>query len=215
MAISTTEILGNDGISESRLVINDNFKTLTNEINLMENYFDPSNGIIDQLNTLSTDNLTVGLSSSTVLNITQSSFDIISDVNINGNILLNGKIIKNTIESDTLDDTLGYTHDIGSSTTNPSKTIYRVSNSSNSSSLIINLFEGLAGQEVIFVYEGGNTGPVNIIQAGASAAPIILPGGYTTIEITEGGHSIKLLSVTNSVGNNEWYLVGGYGYTLA
>lgn len=215
MAISVTEILGNDGISESRLVINDNFKTLTNEINLMGNYFDASNGVIDQLNSLSSDNLTIGLSSTTVLNITQSTFDIISDVNINGNLILNGNVIKNSIASDTLDDTLGFNHDIGSTTTVPEKTVYRVSNTNNSSPVLLNLYEGLTGQELIFVYEGGDTGPVNVIQAGGSTAPIVLPGGYTTIEITESGQSIKLLSITNSVGNNEWYLIGGYGYTLA
>ena len=90
MAISVTEILGTDSLSGSRIVINDNFNILANEINSMETYFSPSAGTITNLNNLQTDALRVGLST-VRLDINASTFDIIANVNVEGgDINLNG-----------------------------------------------------------------------------------------------------------------------------
>ena len=105
MAISVTEILGTDSLSGSRLVLNDNFNVLASEINAMEVYFNPTAGTITGLNDIKTESLRVGIST-ILLDVNASTFDILTNVNMTGNLNLNGgSIVRNDVDPQTLNDT--------------------------------------------------------------------------------------------------------------
>lgn len=213
MAISITEILGTDSLSASRLVLNDNFNILADEINAMEAYFDPSSGIIDSLTSLQTEALRVGISS-TILEINSSTFDIVSDIDITGDIILRGSLLRNDIESTSITDVTtapSFIQDIGSTTTVPDKTVYRMSNA-GTSPMTIQLFEGNVGQEIFFIYEGGGSGQIDIV--GGPGTTFTLDGG-STITMSDAGQTVHMLCITNSVGNKEWYIIGGNGYIVS
>lgn len=214
MAISVVEILGTDSISASRLVINDNFNVVKNEINEIENYIDPDTGEIEGLSSLTTDALVVG-TTSTILNVTGTDFTINSDMIINGDIEIRGHIFKNDIFTTTITaDAVGASsYDIGSSTAVPSDTIYRVGNSAVSSTtpFVLNLYGGEIGQEIFFTYEAGFTSTVSIVEAGS--VPIVVGTGYTQIDLDNIGDTVHLMCITNNSGSKEWYIVGGNGYT--
>lgn len=214
MAINVTNILGTDSLSGSRLVINDNFNILKDEINLIENYIDPSSGIIDSVISLETEALKVGVSSP-LLEINSSTFDIISDVDLIGNLNLRGELLLKNIETSSITDTSTaptLIQDIGSTTAAPSKSVYRVHNT-GTSPVTIQLFDGEIGQEILFIYEGGGSGAVDIVPG--SNASFTLPSSGTAISITSPGETVKLFCTVNSTGNNEWYIVGGNGYTIS
>jgi hypothetical protein len=122
MAISVTEILGTDSLSGSRLVINDNFNILASEINAMEIYFNPTAGTITNLNDVKTESLRVGLST-VLLDINANVFNILTRVNMSGNLNLNGGgLFRNDIDPQTLNDTFAgpsMTIAVGTSTAVP------------------------------------------------------------------------------------------------
>ena len=214
MAISITEILGTDSLSGSRLVINDNFNILADEINAIEGYFDPSSGIIDSLNSLQTDALVVGLGT-IVLEVNSSTFDIISNVTITGDLNLEGSLLRNDIESASITEVStapSLLQDIGNITSVPGSTVYRVHNA-GTSPLTLSLYTGAAGQEVIFVYEGGGSGDVDIVAG--SGATLTLTGAGATVTMNDAGQSVQFLSITNSIGNQEWFVIGGNGYIIS
>ena len=212
MAISVTEILGTDSLSGSRLVLNDNFNILTSEINAMEVYFNPTAGTITNLNDLKTQSLRVGLST-ILLDVNASTFDILTNVNMTGNLNLNGGgLVRNDVDPQTLNDTFSgpsLTISVGTSTAVPPYSVERVGNS-NVGTLNINLNDGSIGQEIFFVYSEAQTGVVSI--AGA-VTPLVLPGG-TKIELNAQGESAHLLCVDDGTGNGVWFLVGGTGYSI-
>lgn len=217
MAISVTEILGTDSISGSRLVINDNFNILAAEINSIENYINPSAGTITNLNDLRTEALRVGLST-VLLDINASTFDILTDVDINNGDLTitGGGLIRNDVDPQVLNDTFAgasLTINVGTSTAVPPYTIERVGNG-NTSALNILLNDGTIGQEIFFVYSEANTGAVEI--TGAVNA-LVLPGAGSTPTLTlnEKGDTVHLLCIDDGTGNGDWYLVGGNGYAIS
>lgn len=213
MAISVTEILGTDSLSGSRLVINDNFNILASEINQMEIYFNPVAGTINNLIDLKTNSLRVGLNT-VLLDINSSVFNVLTRINVNGNITLNGGgIIRNNIDPQTLDDVFAgpsMTTEVGTSTAVPPYTIERVGNATTSP-LTVQLNDGVIGQEIFFVYSMATTGIVSIVGA---VNPIIVPGG-TSVELNAKGESVHLLCVDDGAGNGDWYVVGGNGYTIS
>lgn len=211
MAISVTEILGTDSLSGSRLVLNDNFNILTSEINAMEVYFNPTAGTITNLNDLKTQSLRVGLST-ILLDVNASTFDILTNVNMTGNLNLNGGgLVRNDVDPQTLNNTFagGSPIAVGTSTAVPPYTIERVGNSTGTT-VNIQLNDGTIGQEIFFVYSEAQTGVISI--AGA-VNPLVLPGG-TKIELNAQGETAHLLCVDDGTGNGDWYLVGGTGYTI-
>jgi hypothetical protein len=214
MAISVTEILGTDSLSGSRIVINDNFNILANEINSMETYFSPSAGTITNLNNISTEALRVGLST-VRLDINASTFDIIANVNIEGgDINLNGGgLTRNNVDPQTLDEVFAAssTISVGTSTALPPYTIERVANS-GSTPVNIELWDGKIGQEIFFVYSGAAGGEVEITSPGLN---FVLPGSGTTISMNGIGQSVHLLCVDDGTGNGDWYIIGGTGYTVS
>jgi hypothetical protein len=213
MAIAITEILGTDSLSGSRLVINDNFNILASEINAIEVYFNPTAGIINNLNNLATQSLRVGINSP-LLDINANTFNILTSVNVSGNISLNGAgLIRNDTNPQTLDDILANplsTIAVGTGSTPPAYTIERVGNNLTPP-LVIQLNDGVIGQEIFFVYSKATTGPVDIVGA---IDPIIVNGG-TTIRLDQKGKTVHLLCVDDGTGNGDWYIVGGNGYTIS
>jgi hypothetical protein len=215
MAISVTEILGTDSLSGSRLVINDNFNVLTSEINAMEVYFAPSAGTITNLNNLSTEALRVGLST-ILLDINSSTFDILTNVKMTGNLnMTGGGIFRNDTNPTDLNATgqaMPATIQVGTSTAIPPFSINRVGNVDVVNTLTLALNNGSIGQEIFFVYTAGS-GDVDIIGV---ASNMTLPGtGITTIRLNAVGESVHLLAIDNGSGVAEWVLVGGQGYVLA
>lgn len=209
MAISVTEILGTDSLSGSRLVLNDNFNILTSEINAMEVYFNPTAGTITNLNDLKTESLRVGLST-ILLDVNASTFDVLTNVNMTGNLNLNGGgLIRNDIDPTTLDQNLTSPIAVGTSTAVPPYTIERVGNSTGTP-IVINLNDGSIGQEIFFVYSEAQTG---VIEIQGAVTPLVLPGG-TKLQLNAQGETVHLLCVDDGTGNGEWYLVGGTGYTI-
>jgi len=204
MSISVTEILGTDSISGSRITLNSNFDVVVNEINLMENYFDPSSGIIDNLTSLVSNTLTVGLSS-TLFDVTGSGATFNAATTFNGDVTLTGLLNKNNIESTTITTDLS----IGSPSTAPDNYVYRVGNSTGTANTI-SLYDGEIGQEVVFVAAEAMGNDVDIVPAGTAS----LIGG-TKVTLDTLGQSVKLMIVTNSVSAKEWYVVGGNGYTVS
>ena len=215
MAISVTEILGTDSLSGSRLVINDNFNVLTSEINAMEVYFAPSAGTITNLNNVSTEALRVGLST-VLLDINASTFDILTNVKMTGNLNLNGSgLFRNDMNPVLQNDILAggsMSLDIGTSTAIPPYTINRVANSNLASNLNIDLFDGSIGQEIFFIYSEAQTGTVRINGVNNN---LVLTGAGTNLDLTALGQSVHLLCIDNGTGVGVWYVVGGTGYTVS
>ncbi len=211
MAISVTEILGTDSLSGSRLVLNDNFNILTSEINAMEVYINPTAGTITNLNDLKTESLRVGLST-VLLDINASTFDILTNVEMSGNLSLNnGGLFRNDIDPQTLDDVFATAGviTVGTSSAIPPYTVERVGNSTITP-VTIQLNDGSIGQEIFFVYSEAQTGVISI--AGA-VTPLVLPGG-TNIELNAQGQTVHLLCVDDGLGNGLWFLVGGTRYSI-
>tara|TARA_B100000497_G_scaffold125995_1_gene163726 strand:- start:18204 stop:18854 length:651 start_codon:yes stop_codon:yes gene_type:complete len=216
MAISVTEILGTDSLSGSRLVLNDNFNIVTSEINAMEVYFNPTAGTITNLNDLKTESLRVGLST-VLLDINSSTFDVLTNVNMTGNLNLNGGgLFRNDIDPQTLDDIFAggvpYNIAIGTSTAIPPYTTERVGNSDVANIVTLSLNDGAIGQEIFFVYSQAQTGTVRITGA---VTPLVLSGGNTNIDLAAQGQTVHLLCVDDGTGNGVWFIVGGDEYTLS
>jgi hypothetical protein len=218
MAISVTEILGTDSLSGSRLVLNDNFNILTSEINAMEVYFNPTAGTLNNLQNVQTEALRVGLST-VLLDINASTFDVLTNVSMTGNLNLNGGgLFRNDVDPQTLNDGFATGSPgvitVGTSTAIPPYTVERVGNST-AVPITIQLNDGAIGQEIFFVYSEAQTGVVNI--QGAST-PLVLPGiapSNTKIELDALGETAHLLCVDDGTGNGVWFLVGGTGYTIS
>jgi hypothetical protein len=214
MAIAITEILGTDSLSGSRLVLNDNFNILASEINAIETYFNPTAGIINNLNNLTTQSLRVGINSP-LLDINANTFSILTSIVVSGNIRLDGAgLIRDNTNPQTLDDILASpltTIAVGTSTTPPAFTIERVGNSNGAPTLVIQLNDGIIGQEIFFVYSKATTGAVEI----EGAINSIIGNGGTTILLDQQGETVHLLCVDDGTGNGDWYVVGGSGYTIS
>ena len=214
MAISVTDILGTDSLSGSRLVINDNFNILASEINAMEVYFNPSSGTLNNLNDVKTESLRVGLST-VLLDINATTFNILTNVSMSGNLNLNGSgMFRNDVDPQTLNDTYsgaGLTIQVGTSSAIPPYTIERVANT-NVAPLSILLNDGAIGQEIIFTYSEVQVGLVEITGA---INPLILPAAQTKVTLGGKGESVHFLCVDDGTGNGEWYIIGGVGFVLS
>nr|QPI16295.1 MAG: hypothetical protein NIOZUU157_00182 [Virus NIOZ-UU157] len=214
MAISVTEILGTDSLSGSRLVINDNFNVLASEINAMEVYFAPAAGTITNLQNVSTEALRVGLST-ILLDINASTFDILTNVKLTGNLNMSGGgIIRNDTNPTSLNDTTAgatMTIEVGSSTAIPPYTINRCGNTDITSDLDILLNSGSIGQEIFFICTEGSG---NVVIQGVSGN-MVTTGALDKITLNALGESVHLLAIDNGSGIPVWFIVGGQGYGLS
>lgn len=214
MAISVTEILGTDSLSGSRLVINDNFNVLASEINAMEVYFAPAAGTLTNLNNLSSEALRVGLST-ILLDINASTFDILTNVKMTGNLNMSGGgVFRNDTNPTPLNDTTAgatMTIEVGSSTAIPPYTINRCGNTDITSDLDILLNNGSIGQEIFFICTEGSG---NVVLQGVSGN-LVTTGTNNTITLDALGESVHLLAIDNGSGQPVWYIIGGQGYVLS
>jgi hypothetical protein len=214
MSISVTEILGTDSLAGSRLVINDNFNVLADAVNDILVYLNTSAGTFTNLTSITTNGLTVGLSSPK-LQVTSSVFNIIANPSVQGNIDLQGNLYRNNVDATLINEITtapGLTKNIGSSVAVPTYTIERVSNN-GTSPITLTMFDGTIGQEIFFCYYDSTSGAVDII-ADISTA-LILTGTWTKVVLDGIGQTAHFLCVPDSSNNPVWYLVGGTGYTLA
>ena len=215
MAISVTEILGTDSLSGSRLVINDNFNVLASEINSMEVYFAPSAGTITNLNNVSTEALRVGLST-ILLDINASTFDILTNVKMTGNLnMTGGGVFRNDTNPTTLNDTgqsMPATINVGTTSAIPPYSLNRVGNSDTTNTLTLSLHSGSIGQEIFFIYAESQTGKVRI---NGVSNNLVLTGAGTNLDLDALGQSVHLLCIDNGSGVGVWYVVGGTGYTVS
>jgi hypothetical protein len=214
MAISVTEILGTDSLSGSRLVINDNFNVLASEINAMETYFAPTAGTITNLNNLSTEALRVGLST-ILLDINASTFDILTNVKMTGNLNLNGgAIFRNDTNPTSLNDTTagsGMAINVGGSTAIPPYTINRCGNTDITTTLTLTLFSGSIGQEIFFICTEGS----GSVQIQGISSNLVTTGTNDYITLNAVGESVHLLAIDNGLSVPVWFIVGGQGYVLS
>lgn len=207
MAITVTEILGTDSISGSRIVINDNFAILRDEINSIESYLDPDSGTIDGLNSLSTLELFVGQTGNYGLEITATSFNINRDVDFNANVSLTGLL---NIDSFGLLDEAAFTG-IASITPSTGFANYVIVHTSTSD-FAVELNAGNAGQDVSFFLEQKGGGSV-LIQA-STGQVFVLDTSNDKISLDDIGSSVTLRYVTDSTNNGAWYIVNSHNATL-
>ena len=213
MAISVTEILGTDSLSGSRLVINDNFNVLASEINAMEVYFAPTAGTITNLNNLSTEALRVGLST-ILLDINASTFDILTNVKMTGNLTMTGGgVFRNDTNPSTLNDTLagGVAIEVGTTTAIPPYTINRCGNTDITTALDITLYSGVIGQEIFFICTEGSG---DVIISGY-LGNMVTTGTLDKITLNAVGESVHLLAIDNGSNIPVWFIVGGTGYAIS
>ena len=214
MAISVTEILGTDSLSGSRLVINDNFNVLASEINAMETYFNPAGGTITNLNNLSTEALRVGLST-ILLDINASTFDILTNVKMTGNLNMSGGgIFRNDFNPTTINDVAAgptNTFEVGTSTAIPGYTINRCGNTDITTPIDILVNSGTVGQEIFFICTEGSG---DVIIKGVSAN-LVTTGANDFITLNAVGETVHLLAVDNGSGIPIWFIVGGEGYVIS
>ena len=214
MSISVTEILGTDSLAGSRLVINDNFNVLADAVNDILVYLNTSAGTLTNLTSLTTNTLTVGLSSPK-LQITTSVFNILANPSVQGNIDLQGNLYRDNVDSVLINEVTtapSLTKNIGSASAVPTYTIERVSNN-GTPPVTVTMFEGEIGQEIVFCYYDSTTGEVEIIAD--TSTVLVLTGTWTKVVLDGIGQTAHFLCVPDSSNNPVWYLIGGLGFTLS
>lgn len=211
MSISVTEILGTDSLAGSRLVINDNFNVLADAVNDILVYLNTSAGTLTNLTSLTTNSLTVGLSSPK-LQVTSSAFNITASPIVQGSIDLRGNLYRNNIDTLLINEITvpSLAKNIGSANGVPPYTVERVSNN-GTPPITLTIFDGELGQEIVFCYYASTAGDVEII-ADVSTS-LIIPGA-SKIVLSGVGQTAHLLCVGDASNNPVWYLIGGLGYTL-
>jgi hypothetical protein len=207
MSIVTTEILGTDSISASRIVINDNFSILRDEINAIEVYLDPNAGTLDGLNSIESANLSIGQPGNYIFEVTPSSIEINNALDINGNVNINGVINNNSFG---VIDENAFT---GIATINPLSGFanYVIVHSSTSGFDIV-LEEGNPGQIITFAVEQKGGGSI-ILSSGTSTV-FVLNITNSTISLEDIGSTVTLKYMLDSTNNGAWYIVSSHNITL-
>ena len=180
----------------------------------METYFAPTAGTITNLNNLSTEALRVGLST-ILLDINASTFDILTNVKMTGNLNLNGgAIFRNDTNPTPLNDTTagaGMAINVGNSTAIPPYSINRCGNTDITNTLALTLYSGSIGQEIFFICTEGS----GSVQIQGISSNLVTTGTNDYITLNAVGESVHLLAIDNGSGVPVWYIVGGQGYVLS
>lgn len=211
MAITTTQITGQDGVSPSRQIINDNFNIVTDEINALETFLDPDAATLNGMNSIEALELNIGPAGSFNLEITASEFNINTSVELTSpSALLTLKGLMNHDSFSLLDEIAQPTPVIDPTSGFANYTIKQTSGSD----YIIQLDIANPGQEVSFFLEQySGTGDVTI-QA-ASGAVFVLDSTNTKIILDDVGSSVTLRYVIDSANNGAYYIVGSHNVTLS
>jgi hypothetical protein len=208
MAVTLTEILGTDSISGSRIVINDNFSILRDEINAIEVYLDPDAGTLDGLNSIQSLELKVGPVGTYLLDITSTAFNVntsvnftqaLSLININGLIAQNSFTLLNEASypgSTIIDPLVGYG-------------TYSIKHASTSD-FTIEVKEANPGQEITFSVEQKGGG--NIIIKAAVDALFVIDSTNNKISLNDVGSTVTLRFIIDSSNNGAFYIVSGHNY---
>lgn len=209
MAVTLTEILGTDSISGSRIVINDNFAILRDEINAIEVYLDPDAGTLDGLNSIQTLELHVGPVGNFNLDITTSTFNINTSVTVtqpSSLFQINGLFAHNSFF---IIDEGTWLNPLDPISTNGAGT-YSIKHSSTGD-LTIEVLEANPGQDLTFSVEQKGAGSI-FIKAGLGAI-FVLNTVDSKIDLTEVGSTVTIRFVIDSSNNGAFYIVGGHNYT--
>jgi len=199
--ITITEILGTDSISGSRLILNDNFNVLVDEINSIETYLDADAGTITGMNNIQTNSLIVGPAGSPLLEITASAFNINNNLTLNGLLTINNKIAINSTSNITTSSVLDLAAQSATDT-------YVISTTSATDTLI-ELDVANYGQEVTFVLSQKGSGNIII-----KAAPGVnfnfgnnSGGAADEIYLLDVGSTLKLKYIEDSSGVFTYYIM--------
>lgn len=208
--INTTQILGTDSISASRMVTNDNFNILRDEINAIETYVNPDSGVIDNINSIKTLELRVGTTGSYKLEVTSTSFNINTDLNLSSATSLT--TIKGKVAHDSfiLLDESSY---LGTVTIDPKvgKRAYTIKHTSGSDFTIF-VDSSYIGQDVEFFVEQKGVG--NIFIDNGTGVIFTLPGAAGKISLDDIGSTLKLSFINDSVNNGSYYVISGNTYSF-
>lgn len=211
MAITVTTILGTDSLTASRPIINDNFNILKDEINSLESYIDPDAGTIDGLSSLQTTELYVGPITGYYMEINGSTFNINTPAvftSTTSSITFNGRIAHDSFS--VLDSGItGSTYTLDPATGRGNYSV--IHTTTGSYTIVVN--DGLPGQELTFFCENLSSGSIDIIQG--SSTNFTLGGSNSTISLNDIGSTVTLRFMTDSSGNESWYIVGSYAVTLS
>lgn len=199
MAIKVTEILGTDSISASRIVINDNFNILEDEINAIEVYLDPSAGTIESLKSIESKKIKIGDVNTPSIESDENEVKFNKVVTIKDDVYFNGAIYNANYEKriDTLD---GPTFNIDPINTSVSD--YLLENI-NTGQFDIELEDAEDGRIITFI-RIASTGDITIIPTN-----VILQTGKTKIELDDTGSSVTLKFIDDG-----WYIIASNGITL-
>lgn len=205
MAITVTQILGTDSISGSRIIINDNFAILRDEINALETYLDPSAGTLENLNSLQSKELHVGVPGNFLMEITATVFEINTDVEFTSPtayLTLNGLMNHNSFG---VIKEIDYT---GSKTLDPVSTEgfrnYSIVHTSTSD-FVIELLKAKPGQDLTFFLEQKGAGSVYIMAA--PSATLVLDGSPNNkISLNDIGSTVTVRMMVDSSGNEVYYV---------
>lgn len=211
MAVTLTELLGTDSISGSRIVINDNFTILRDEINAIEVYLDPDAGTLDGLNSIQTLELHIGPVGNYNLDITNSSFNINTSVTLtqpSSLLQLNGLFAHNSFA---LIDEVTWSNPLDPISTQGAGT-YSIKHSSTGD-LTIEVLEAHPGQDLTFSVEQKGAGSI-FIKAGLGAI-FVLNSIDSKIDLSDVGSTVTIRFIIDSSNNGAFYIVGGHNYTTA
>lgn len=209
--ISTTTVQGSDSISATRMINNDNFNILRDEINSIETYINPDSGVIDNINSIKTLELRVGTTGSYKLEVTSTAFNINTDLNLTSATSL--FTIKGKIAHDswlTLDET---DFPGGTVLVDPKvgKRAYTIKHTS-ANDFTIFLDSSYIGQDIEFFVEQKGTG--NIFIDNGTGIIFTLPSAAGKISLTGIGSTVKLTYVNDSVNNGSYYVASGNTYSF-
>jgi len=209
--INTTQVLGTDSISATRMINNDNFNIVRDEINSIETYINPDSGVIDNINSTKTLELRVGTIGSYKLEVTTTTINVNSTINftsatsflnIKGLVAHNSFLnLKTSLQgvTTTIDPLVG-------------KRFYTVTNDDGATYTIV-LKPAEPGQSVEFFLDQLVTGGSVTLQADGSTT-FTLFGATTKISLDGIGSSVRLTFVDDGV-SSTWYISSGNNYSLA
>lgn len=182
-----TEILGTDSLSSSRITINGNFSSLNNEMADVTTLLDTTTSIITNLSGVETEAMTISNGGVLITEANTNVFQIGVSAQIDKEITLGGKLIKNGVNGTAAAPISTGTID----TTSGEYTSYIVGGN-------IILTPGLEGQEITLINEAA--GAVVITSTNLAAQSLSLDGVNSTVTLRFIGQ--------------KWYIISYVGATI-
>lgn len=182
-----TEILGTDSLSSSRITINGNFSSLNNEMADVTTLLDTTTSIITNLSGVETEAMTIINGGTLIAEANANVFQIGVSTQIDKEITLGGRLIKNGIDGTAASP-------LGASTIDPT--------SGEFTTYIINggiiLTPGLEGQEITLVNEAAGSIQISSTVLGAQSLSLDNVNSTVTLRFT----------------GQKWYIISHVGATI-